>query len=204
MKRTINEGFFDRLNESSAYVLGYLFADGSVKAHPQYYILSINGQDREVLEQILEAMESNHEIKEIGSSYRISISNKALVESLMKWGLRPRKKESIKFPYMIPQDLMSHFIRGYFDGKGCWMVEKGRRITINLACSNGEFLEGLRDELVLMGLRRAEVHKYTDETKGAYYLRYYVRDTKKLYYIMYYKAGIYSRPKRAKYDQGYD
>jgi intein/homing endonuclease len=204
LKRTINEEFFDRLNESSAYILGYLFADGSVKAKPKYYILSINGQDREVIEQILEEMESNHEIKEIGNSYRVSISSKRLVESLMRWGLRPIKKENLKFPYMIPKELMSHFIRGYFDGKGCWLVEKGRRITINFACGSEEFLEGLRDELVLMGLKRAEVHRYSKEAIGSYYLRYYVRDTKKLYYIMYYKAGIYSRPKRAKYDQGYN
>ena len=46
------------------------------------------------------------------------IGDKHLKESLIKQGCVPQKSLILKFPE-LPAPLISHFIRGYFDGDGC-------------------------------------------------------------------------------------
>ena len=54
-------------------------------------------------------------------SCRLSLNSKKLSQDLLNLGVFPRKTETLDFPLKdwIPDDLMSHFIRGLFDGDGC-------------------------------------------------------------------------------------
>lgn len=58
----------------------------------------------------------------IGKEYsRIQISSKTLTADLLKLGCTPRKSLTLKFPndgIFKSNDLIRHFIRGYFDGDG--------------------------------------------------------------------------------------
>ena len=51
--------------------------------------------------------------------YILSIKNKKLHSDLIKLGVIPRKTHILTFPDFIPEELLRHFIRGYFDGDGC-------------------------------------------------------------------------------------
>ena len=193
--------FFNDINEYSSYVLGYLYADGSIYINNGRYELTISGATEEQLIDIKTLLSSTHPINRIGNSYRMRVSNKDLVTKLIELGLSTNKTEDLIYPDYLPKEMEPHFIRGYFDGKGSFLVEENRRIIINFSAGSADFLEGLRDALVTHGLSRAEIHK-SGARKATNYIRYYVNDTRRLYRIMYSEARIYSGDKRAKYDRG--
>ena len=188
-------------NEYSAYILGYLYANGSIYVKGGRHELTISGTNFDTLNKIKNLMEISNKIQPVGGSYRIRINDKEMVEQLIILGLKPGKNNNLTYPTFLPKDAERHFIRGYFDGKGSFMTEEGRRVIVNFSCGSEKFLEGLRDALVLYGLNRAEIHQ-SGKNKATNYIRYYVEDTRRLYNLMYSEASIYAGDKKAKYDKG--
>lgn len=187
---------FSRWTEFSAYILGYLYGDATINIKKN--AIAISGTDRDILEEILLLLGIENKISMYGkSAHRVIFSSRRFVDMLMTRGLHPAKALRMRFPVSIPVDLRRHFIRGYFDARGHFNVEKGRRV---IALFNGlsyEFIEDLRDELVTAGLTRVEVRT---PSGGRAQLKYYVQDTRKLYEYMYKDARIYSRKKRSRYE----
>jgi len=204
MPYSINEQLFDTWNEASLYILGYLWADGSIYRGDQRdrYEITISSTRMETLETLKEYLQSEHPIKTISEgSAQLNIGSKAIVERLEALGLTDCKVQTLRYP-PIPVELERHFIRGYFDGKGSFMIEQGRRIVTNISGGCLVFIEQLRDKLVEHGLGRAEIHQY-GEGRSSNALRYYVRDTRRLCNLMYTDAEIYSREQKARYDRGW-
>lgn len=56
------------------------------------------------------------------NAYRYSFRDKTFKDILIKQGCAPKKSLILKFPTseQVPLDLIRHFIRGYFDGDGCF------------------------------------------------------------------------------------
>ena len=70
---------------------------------------------------------------------------KKIFKDLIKLGVTPRKSLTLKFPTFLNEDLMRHFIRGYFDGDGCiWDGKRQKRIV--------------KDKTVKLGYREKTVH----------------------------------------------
>ena len=157
LKYFVNENFFKTWSQEMTYVLGYIFADGSLEDSP--YIrgkyLRISSSEKENIEKIKKWMRSEHTIRERKSSdknrsnlYLLRIGNKTLYEDLSDLGLYPNKSLTMKFPN-IPKEFVSDFIRGYFDGDGCvriWMT-KGktqgmilRKLCTVFTCGSKDFL----------------------------------------------------------------
>lgn len=204
----VNERFFNRYTEYSCYVLGYLYANGNINRGSlrNRYELSISGRDYELLETIKEAMGADdYPIRKLeGDSYNIRIGNKYLVQKLESLGLTNNKFENLYFPEHFTKNQSIHFIRGYFDGKGSFIIEKAnnrKRTISNFSCGSEVFLEGLRDRLYLLGLSKANIHK-GGASKATNYIRYYINDTRKLARLLYTDARIYSREQRGRYDIG--
>jgi hypothetical protein len=200
---TIDEQFFDDLNEYSAYILGYLYALGSIYRGKDgtRNELVISGTDPVLLEDIRRHMGATYRIITKGGGFQLRINNKAIVDKLGELGLTANKTRRLTYPRWLTEEMEPHFIRGYFDGKGSFMTESGRRVTTNISGGNIDFIEGLRDRLVLYGLTRAEIHQYgADHATNV--IRYYVNDTRKLYTLLYNEARIYSSINTAKYNQG--
>ena len=66
-------------------------------------------------------------------------------QSLINVGVVPQKTFLIKFPNFLNQNLISHFIRGYFDGDGS-VSKYAKNIKVNFTgCTN--FITSLRDYL---------------------------------------------------------
>ena len=77
-----------------------------------------------------------------------------------------------KFP-QIREDLISHFIRGYFDGDGCICLDKQRKLPkADFACGSLEFLISLKEELYKKNISSY----YSMEKSGVY--RLFVRGMK--------------------------
>lgn len=195
MKYTLDTTIFDNIdNEYKAYTLGYLFAKGSVYRgnDASRFELTISDTDPEQLSIIKEQLGSNHHIVPKGGAYCIRIVNKEFVSKLENLGLTAYKTDTLPYPTYIIRDLKRHFVRGYFDGKGSFMLEEGRRLTSNISAGSYRFIEGLRDDLVVAGLSRANIHKYGAQA-STNMIRYYVFDTRRLFYLLYTDARIYSR-----------
>lgn len=203
-KYTIDDNYFGDIdNEYEAYILGYLYAKGSVfrGQDGERYELTISGTDLELIEKIKRILRSTHKIKPNGDAYKMRVASKGFVLNLGDLGLTGNKTETLAYPTFIPRDVERHFIRGYFDGKGSFMIEEGRRVTSNLAAGSYRFIEGLRDRLVSLGLSRANIHQY-GAMQSTNIIRYYVKDTKKLYSLLYTDARIYSRSQEDRYFLG--
>ena len=123
----INEHIFDQINsEEKAYWLGFIFADGYISSSPlrkdvksvYQFELSLGIKDIEHLNKFKIFIDYEKDIITDGNRCRFVIANKHLWTTLNELGCTPNKSLSLIFP-IIPQDLVRHFIRGYFDGDGC-------------------------------------------------------------------------------------
>jgi hypothetical protein len=199
----LNEGFFNEWTEESAYALGYLYADASIyRGDGGRYEIIVSGSRLENLNAIKRLLGAGHPIRVIPpASYQVRIGSKSLVEKLESLGLTENKTVNLTYPD-VPAEFEPAFLRGYFDGKGSFMIERGRRIVSNFSGACYQFMETLRDHLVHYGLGDAEIHQY-GEGDSSNQIRYYVRDTRRLYHLLYDDARIYSSEQRARYEGGY-
>lgn len=122
----VNSSFFDNINSSEkAYILGFWYADGYNYQNNRYRIvLNLQEEDRHILESIRNILEYEGNLlfdKKYGNrknQYRLSINNKGLSIGLSTHGCMQTKTEKLKFPTFLSEELIPHFIRGYFDGDG--------------------------------------------------------------------------------------
>ena len=187
-----------------AYVLGLIFADGAiedVRKSSRTCYLAISNNDKSLLEQVRNALHSEHKIYyrkprivkfSDGKSYRcaesfiLRIGNKGIYKNLLSLGLVPRKSLIVQFPE-IPDAYFNYFVRGYFDGDGCLMVnipkgQKAERITVIFTSGSKVFLDDLSTKLhFLIDTNYKRLYK----NGGAYQLSYRKMDSLKILHFMY-------------------
>ncbi|MBU2523238.1 MAG: hypothetical protein KKE23_03030 [Nanoarchaeota archaeon] len=126
------------LDEDLAYLIGLSFADGHiVKGHSQYLEITLNSRDDKlILEKVLSILNkyaikpSIYKRPEVGR-IDIRIGYTLFIRFLAKNGLLKQKAIDIASPEMLfksPQEVISSFIAGFFDGDGC--AGKDGRISI--------------------------------------------------------------------------
>lgn len=208
-----------------AYVLGYLYADGSLSdcGYIRAKYISVTSIDIDRIELFKKLLKSEHRIKNepaptqnSHTRYTLRIGSHKLYKRLGELGLYPNKSLSVKFP-QIPKLILSHFIRGYFDGDGCVFLEKSigingqpilKRLVVALTSGSSNFLKGLGKVIGKI------IHKNDTRIYGShrsYQLRYNTSDTMKLFEFMYnsvhgdlfmrrkylkFKEYLYLRPER--------
>jgi hypothetical protein len=151
IKHTVNDSFFDDLNEKSAYLLGFIYADGNVNYNPDkgYYALTItaSAKDKGHLENLRILLSSTKPLlfSSKTNSYRLIANSKKLCQSLIGLGAIPKKSLIVKFPN-LPDNLLRHFIRGIIDGDGNVRYVKRKRspyFEITIASGSKAFCDGL-------------------------------------------------------------
>lgn len=134
-RKKVNENFFKTWSPKMAYVLGFMFADGSLldtNSSSRTYYLLFSNNDLDLLNKIRKTLSSEHKIyvrpprvmehtekKYISkTSYLLKFGNKSMYDDLLDLGMTHRKSNSMHLP-KVPMRLFSYFLRGYFDGDGC-------------------------------------------------------------------------------------
>lgn len=148
---TLDINYFKSIDTANkAYILGFIYADGCNTRRG--LCIGIQEQDKEILDFIKSEMNISNElvykksIKDNWSSlWELRISSIELSNLLTSIGCPPAKSLVLSFPDFIPDDLMSHFVRGYFDGDGCITICKKGYGRLYFTCGSKKFITGLRD-----------------------------------------------------------
>ncbi|MBM7094386.1 endonuclease [Bacillus sp. H-16] len=117
-KYQVNEDYFKTWSPTMAYVLGFFAADGCISGQTQ--TVSFAQNEIEILEDIRDELGSNHRIVKNDETgvYILNIHSKIMKDDLMNiHGMFPAKSNTFNFPD-VPDEYLSHFIRGYYDGDG--------------------------------------------------------------------------------------
>lgn len=186
----INSAFFQNWSPNMAYALGYIFADGAiedVQASSRTCYFAISSKDLSILESIRATLDSNHTIYVRSAGYTnfpnnrryfsreifsLRIGNKAMYNDLLKLGVTPRKSLDARFP-RIPEEYLSFFVRGYFDGDGCLHLVKGKYPRLVFTSGSLEFLERLAEQLAwILGNQKKRVSTSRQGNPSCYQLSY--------------------------------
>lgn len=199
IRHKVNEIFFEDWNPRMAYTLGYIFADGCLEYYPRFRqkYVSIASTDKNTLERLRDWMGSEHTISSRKSPhangsriFTLRIGNGTLYDSLILKGLYPRKSLTVPFP-SIPEEMLPHFVRGYFDGDGCVALEKvtrksgairPRKLNVIFTSGSETFLRDLSSTLEKLAAVKPQniIRAWT-----AFQLRYSTTDSEALFRFMY-------------------
>lgn len=115
--KSVNALFFDSWTKESAYILGFLYADGSIRERGTVLFFQ---NDTSLLEKIRKIMGIKTEIRNHGERCHVlSFNNCYMACRLREIGVREAKSfGNMVFPNGLPDVLYGHFFRGFFDGDG--------------------------------------------------------------------------------------
>lgn len=162
-----NKDFFEIINtEEKAYWLGFIYADGCIaynkKLNNGELVLKLQWGDYKHLQKFNKSINGNIEVKKVveelnGKNYlqcHLRVYSYKMVLDLIKHGVYINKTKILHFPKDIDNNLMNHFIRGYFDGDGCVSKDSAKKKTIGANFTSGSlsFLEDLRSFLYLYNI----------------------------------------------------
>ena len=224
----INSNFFEKIDTpEKAYVFGFFCADGynSGYSNLEFYQLEEN---KDILEKIQAALDTDYllqsKVQKTNGKvlWKLSINSKKMCSDLTRLGAVKNKSLILEFPQFITPKLLSHFIRGYFDGDGCIWNGKRRKMVVNdSTCKEGrrtrivhnvkitftgntKFITSLQDVLVHK-LQLSYTKLNFSKSKGAKHvctLEYSGRkNIHKFYSYMYKDATIFSIRKYNKFKE---
>jgi hypothetical protein len=194
IKYRINEEFFDKWSCKMAYILGYLYADGSM-INAEYMrgkYIRATSIDKELIMRVKESMDSEHKIKVIKPSsinrktkYFLQVGSHKVFDSLDDLGLHPNKSLNVRFP-KVPEQFLPDFVRGYFDGDGSVAIERRdgsiKRLRTTFTSGSRSFLSSLSRKLI----ETADICNSTIyNSHRSFQLCYSTRDSFKLFNFMY-------------------
>lgn len=180
-----NEKFFDEWSEEMAYVLGFIYADGSITDNRLTVVLQ--RRDRPHLELIADLLDfpKDRVMNTMSSNgyecVRLAFSRKYTAGRLKELGVVPNKTATLAMPN-IPKEYVRHFIRGYFDGDGT-VSKSGNRIYVGFTCGSKEFADTLVD--ILSPFNPSLV--LDKRGKGNYYVNIHSKQGIKGFYDYLYK-----------------
>ena len=147
-KYDLNDDFFKELDPTSAYWLGFIAADGNLSNKSNCLTIGLNRSDDNHINKFLEALDCKKKVRYIQSnnSALVEIHSKEVMDCLLSYGITPNKSLTIK-NVKVPKHLMSHFIRGVYDGDGSITGYKRTHFQLMIA-GNRPFLEQIQQVLV--------------------------------------------------------
>lgn len=194
----VNRWAFSPLTPESAYVLGFILADGCIQGNA----VTMASTDLSIIEKIQKVLRSNHPILETWSNksskfaYRIALYDKQIISDLSSLGITPRKSLTATLPD-IPDNLFFHFLRGYFDGDGSAYLHRNS-LTVSFVSASERLLPQIIKKIAIL----SELSKYNlYNGKHAWTLSFHGAVALKLADLMYSDCGnLYLQRKKSVID----
>ena len=209
---------FDEINnEYESYILGLLYADGYISNNQ--IGLRLNKKDKILLQTIKNYFSEDIKLQEDVNSCSFVISSKNCCNNITELGFKKyRKNESFCFPNKLNNNLIKHFIRGYFDGDGtifpCKVKGVLKYFKGNICCTSYNFLNLIREELLKNDIyTTVNIEKRVEKTlviptgltigKKDMYRLFFRRkgDIYKLYKYFYEDSNIFLQRKKDIFDE---
>lgn len=178
-KYDLDEHYFDIIDTpNKAYIMGFIHSDGSNCLHKSTVSISLQEEDKDILERIRKELKSEKSLEYIDNTnkhdfgytyknqYRFVMFSKHICEQLNDKGIIPNKSLIIGFPEWLDSSLISHYVRGVYDGDGsiykAYRNENNIPITVTITATSS-FCEKLaiicKDELnINAGIYDASCH----------------------------------------------
>lgn len=191
MKYTCQDDFFNVIDtEKKAYWLGVLFADGNItkKASKSGQII-FSSKDKDWVEQFLLDVGSNNspncEYQKVFKKYiwKAQITSAQMYNDLNNLGCTPTKTKTIRIP-ILEDELVHHFIRGYFDGDGTVGVYKNLKNSDWKILKSG-FCSGSKEFIIDLLKILPVKNKTIKQSNECYITQHSLHDTLNLYNFMY-------------------
>jgi len=202
-----NLDFFHEINtEEKAYWLGFIYADGNIFSNKKTYTtkltIDLNVKDKNHLQKFANIF--NKIVDQFPSSPHLTwlvINNKQLYTDLLNHGIEERKTYALTTNVLdyIPDNLMNHFIRGYFDGDGCIYYYKTKRKCKFLLYGTKDFL--IKIQIIMK--QKIEQLSETDLNfiNNIFELRYEKHDNiRKIFDWLYKDSTVWLERKREKFE----
>lgn len=201
MSHTNNLTIFEKIDtEEKAYWLGFLYADGYVSATDNRIELCLAEKDLHHIEKFKDFIGIPNKIsyRKTTKAFRYSFKSIPCKEHLIKLGCVPRKSLILTFPNreQVPEYLLRHFIRGYFDGDG-WFTNTDSCFQAGIIGTE-DFIKGFLNNIenVKKDNKIFDVHR-KDGAKRYAFNSY--KDVKTFLQWMYEDCNIYLERKYENY-----
>lgn len=163
-KSTIDVHYFDDIDtREKAYYFGLLYADGCNEIYKSTVTISLEENDKHILESLREALGIDMELKYIDytkvknkkysskNQYKLSIYSSEICKQLNSKGLIMNKSLNLKYPESLDDKYFKDFFRGYFDGNGSFSLSKlksGKLQSVFSITSTYSFCKSMREKLL--------------------------------------------------------
>ena len=207
--------------EYKAYWLGFIYADGNIrisKNNTHVLQIELEQTDGYLLEKLVDLLQYKEKIKNYESEiieyvpktlnyferenrfdnysklYKgcsLQVHSKTIYDSLVNHGVTPQKTLKICLPKNIPNDLLKHFVRGYFDADSSCTSHK------IIFYGQHNLLEFIKDILLSLGVNDNKIFDKPNENVSmlAYSSK---KDLVTLYNYFYKDSHIYMKRKKEK------
>jgi hypothetical protein len=211
---TVNEHVFDDItDQSSAYHLGLLYADGHNNQKRGTIALTQNEDDIDVIVRFRDFVRSNQPILFYNDPRQgrrrtalIHLNSRHMSDRLAELGMVHDKTHKAEFP-TISRWVWRHFIRGVFDGDGSISIKNNRRRCATVSFTGTESLCTSIGEILKSEAGISDFRMYTrhPERKNNIRMIHISRtdDVLKSLHWMYDDNTVYMKRKAAKAFQFY-
>lgn len=160
-KYALDEHYFDNIDANNkAYILGFLYSDGSNNLHKSTVSISLQEEDKDILESMRQEMNSEKQLVFLNYSnkhdfgytyknqYQLLMYSSHMSKTLASKGVIQNKSLKVTFPEWLDKQYYSHFIRGVYDGDGSiyrgYRNENNQPITVTITATE-EFCLSLKE-----------------------------------------------------------
>ena len=222
--RRIRHSFFSKIEtELQAYLLGFYAADGSINEKRKTFRIHLQVKDSELVylyKDIISPDARTYSVEpkivkgrngaliQSHSSFGVDITSSELCNALVNLGIGYRKTyEDINITKQIPENLIKHFFRGYFDGDGSIIggvyYDKNKpnpRVRLHFTIDSKKitiiqefliFLENNGIKLNINYLKRDDMYRLCTSSK---------KECTKLFHLLYDDSNFYLKRKFDKFN----
>ena len=177
---TYDEHWLDNINTpEKAYFLGFFYADGCNDMKQNRAVVEVKKDDSYLLEKFSRFFKSDRPLTDNNQKREdiifpqkvFTLRGKYICNRLLELGAVPQKTNILEWNIenIIKPELISHFIRGFFDGDGCVSLIYNKcgsyRAVVSFVGGSFNFMNSLKEflerELKLnVYIRKEGKHKY--------------------------------------------
>ena len=208
-----NENFFENIDtEQKAYWLGFMFADGYISNNDNRYGqdqfgISLAEQDIELLYKFKTAINATNPIhtyyRKEGTPgqpmCRIFLTSQKTVNDLISHGCVKQKSHILQPPIGVPEELIPHFIRGFFDGDGSiskYKQSEDKNIYLINFTTTKDMAIWLKNYF-----KKGSVYKEKRREHTFYYSLGGHLQIIKFYHMLYDNASVYLQRKKDRFEE---